>query len=193
MPALTPEQLQERQSFIGGSDAPAVCGVSPWRTAYQVYLEKIGQGEPVKETEAMYWGSIHEDNIATRYGERTGRTLAVNQATVRLETSPYLGCHVDRYQSDPHMELSKPGVIEIKTTRARLKPGECPESYIVQLYHNLICTQLTWGTVVILIQGSELVWYDYHLTPQIERSIIAIESKFWSAVEAKDWSRFGVE
>ena len=191
MPALTPEQLLERQSFIGGSDAPAVCGVSPWRTAYQVYLEKIGQGEPVKETEAMYWGSIHEDNIARAYTDRTGRVLETMGATVRVPSRPWQGCHLDRMQLDT--TICGSGVAEFKTTRARLKPGECPESYIVQLYHNLICTQLTWGTVVILIQGSELVWYDYHLTPQIERSIIAIESKFWSAVEAKDWSRFGVE
>jgi len=191
MPALTPEQLQERQSFIGGSDAPAVCGVSPWRTAYQVYLEKIGQGEPVKETEAMYWGGVHEAAISRRYTDMGGRReIILDQSTYVHPTKRFIGCHVDAFQRDPSFGK---GVIEIKTTRARLKPGECPESYIVQLYHNLICTQLTWGTVVILIQGSELVWYDYHLTPQIERSIIAIESKFWSAVEAKDWTRFGVE
>ena len=190
MPALTPEQLLERQSFIGGSDAPAVCGVSPWKTAYQVYLEKIGQRKPIEETEAMYWGSIHEDSIRKRYSGVVGRRTVLVPESIKHPTARFMGCHVDSFQSDERLGQ---GVVEIKTTRQRLKQGECPESYIVQLYHNLICTQLTWGTVVILIQGSEMVWYDYHLTPQIERSILTIESRFWKAVEAKDWSLFGVE
>lgn len=191
MPPLTPEQLIARQSFIGGSDAASICGVNKHRTAHEVYLEKIGQGKPVIETEAMRWGAIHEANIAEEYQRRTGRTQILVPESIVHPVQGFMGCHVDRKQRDQN--TGREGIAEIKTTRRRLAKGECPESYQIQLYHNLICTQLTWGTVVILIQGSEMVWYDFLLTEQISRSIVTLESKFWAAVVAKDWSLFGVE
>lgn len=187
MPPLTPEQLQARQSFIGGSDAASICGLNPYRSAYDVFLDKTGQGTPVVESEAMRWGTLHENTIAGEYESRSGRVLSVVENTFRRE---HMGCHVDRFQRD---YTDREGVLEIKTTRRNLKKGECPDAYVVQLFHNLICVDRTWGTVVILIQGSELVWYDYHLTPQIKKSIIALEGKFWQAVQAKDWSVFGCD
>ena len=36
-----PEWLEYRRKGIGGSDAGAVCGLNPYRTAMQVYQDKI--------------------------------------------------------------------------------------------------------------------------------------------------------
>lgn len=36
----------DRTRFIGGSDAAAILGLSPWRTSLDLYYQKIGQGEP---------------------------------------------------------------------------------------------------------------------------------------------------
>lgn len=46
-----PERLPiDRRTFIGGSDAAAILGVSPWKTALQVYLQKRGEtDENVRE------------------------------------------------------------------------------------------------------------------------------------------------
>ncbi len=35
-----PQYLEERRKGIGGSDIAAILGLSPWKTAYQVYQEK---------------------------------------------------------------------------------------------------------------------------------------------------------
>ena len=52
--AMTREDwLQERRRGIGGSEAAAILGLSPWATPLDVYLDKIGEGEEVEETEAM--------------------------------------------------------------------------------------------------------------------------------------------
>ena len=37
--------LEERRKGIGGSDVAAIMGLSPWKTAYQVYQDKRGGGE----------------------------------------------------------------------------------------------------------------------------------------------------
>lgn len=38
--ALSKKELEERRPFIGGSDMPAIMGVSPWKTAWDVWAEK---------------------------------------------------------------------------------------------------------------------------------------------------------
>ena len=40
------EWLEERRKGIGGSDAAAVAGLNPWRSAAAVYLDKVGEVEP---------------------------------------------------------------------------------------------------------------------------------------------------
>lgn len=37
--------LQLRRNGIGGSDAGAVCGVNPYRSAFNVYMDKTGQSK----------------------------------------------------------------------------------------------------------------------------------------------------
>lgn len=48
-----PEQAVDRSQFLGGSDAAAVLGLSPWSTPLEVYLWKIGEPTPemVKDRE----------------------------------------------------------------------------------------------------------------------------------------------
>jgi len=38
----TPEWLEVRKTKLGASDAPAILGISPYKTAYQLFLEKMG-------------------------------------------------------------------------------------------------------------------------------------------------------
>ena len=63
---MTPEFQEERLSGLGGSDAAAIAGENPYKSALQVYMEKVGLHK-VEETEAMYWGTAIEPAIRTRY------------------------------------------------------------------------------------------------------------------------------
>jgi putative phage-type endonuclease len=67
--------ISQRVRGIGASEAAAACGVSPWKTPYQLYLEKRGEGEAVEETEDMEFGTIIEPSIARLYERRHGVSL----------------------------------------------------------------------------------------------------------------------
>lgn len=54
---LTPEQLEERRQWIGASDVPAIVGISPYATPYDIFLNKC-------------CGIYSEGNDATRLGSR---------------------------------------------------------------------------------------------------------------------------
>jgi len=67
--------LRERRHGIGGSDAPAILGVSPYQSAFGVWLEKTSRVKDKEPAPAMEWGLLLEDVIADRYTQRTGRRL----------------------------------------------------------------------------------------------------------------------
>lgn len=58
--SLTPEQIEKRKGLITATDAAAICGVSPWATAHDVYAQKLGLVPPLKQTFAMRRGHALE-------------------------------------------------------------------------------------------------------------------------------------
>ena len=48
--------LAGRKSGLGGSDAAAVLGLSKWRTAVDVYMDKLSDGHEQEQSDPMYWG-----------------------------------------------------------------------------------------------------------------------------------------
>ena len=68
--------LKQRQRGIGGSDISAVLGVNPWKTSYDLWLEKTGRAPlETATTPAMQRGTILEPVVADLYAEETGRRL----------------------------------------------------------------------------------------------------------------------
>ena len=74
---ITDEQKISRKYFIGGSDAAAACGINPWISPLQLYLEKTGQIEPYGGNDATYWGNVLEPFVASRLAEVTGWKKAI--------------------------------------------------------------------------------------------------------------------
>jgi predicted phage-related endonuclease len=72
--------LAARTNGIGGSDVGAICGVSPFTSARQVYLNKTGQypdsmkpGDAAKER--MYFGHVLEPIVAEVSNPRNVRLI----------------------------------------------------------------------------------------------------------------------
>ena len=57
------EWLQYRTQGIGGSEVSVIAGINPYRSVYQLWLEKTGQITP-EETENEYtqFGTITSDS-----------------------------------------------------------------------------------------------------------------------------------
>ena len=67
--------LQYRKRGIGGSDAGAICGFNPYRTAMQVYYDKTSDEIEDIDNEAMRQGREFEDYVARRFTEETGKKV----------------------------------------------------------------------------------------------------------------------
>ena len=138
----TPEWLSWRQKGIGSSDIAAIMGVCPFKSALDVYKEKLG-GEGQVVNRWMQRGKDNEVYARIRFCEDTGKTF-----------EPLTICHNDNERFiaslDGYCERTKE-VLEIKTpgrkTVDMAAKGEIPIHYIMQIQWQLF------------VSGSELAYY----------------------------------
>lgn len=181
------EWLAERKTGIGGSDAAAILGISPWRTAVDVWLDKTGRKPPREETEAMRIGTELEDFVARRYVERTGRQV---QRFKRMLRRGCLLGNLDRLvvpdgeKVASHMgEVRTDTLLECKTS-SRDWEGGVPLYYQTQVQHYMgLDERLAHADVAVLF----LVRKRFE-TFRVERDDEAIS--LMSARLAEWWDRY---
>ena len=177
--AGTPE---ERRTGIGGSDAAAALGLSPWRSAYDLWEEKIGQAPPVEQTEPMLWGKLLEDTIRREYARRTGYEVHYRQDMIRHPVRSWQFAHLDG-------EVGTDGrrILEVKSARMGIGWGEpetdeIPQPYLIQVHHSLIVTAAEVCDVAVLIGGQDFRIYHVERDAEIEQQLIEGEQAFWESV-----------
>jgi putative phage-type endonuclease len=67
------EWLKWRSEGIGASDAAVILEESPFRTAYDLWLEKTGQRKSQKSSRAMDHGTEHEPDAIAWYTQQTDK------------------------------------------------------------------------------------------------------------------------
>ena len=175
--------LLARQTGIGGSDAAAVLGVHPARTALDVYHEKIAD-PPIDKpaTPPMRRGAALEDIVADLYHDQTGRTLRrVKQKRSRRHS--WMIANIDR-RITPNAQDRTQGVLEIKCPGlerfAQFKMHGIPYEYLVQMQHYLAVTDWLWGSFAIFsAERWELVTFDVERDRDFIAELCIREEAFW--------------
>jgi putative phage-type endonuclease len=196
-----------RSKTIGSSEVSSILGTNPWRTARQVWEEKLGLSEGVKMNSAMQRGVDFEDEAR-----------ALLESKINLKFTP----KVFRHDTKEFMQVSLDGITDDGKTICEIK---CPTSTglrdyaksgkVPPYYESQIDYQLR-------ISGAEnaifFVWYsseESYVVPysrNIEREI-EVENKvveFWEkyvltktpppskedeyvTVKDSDWERLATE
>ena len=63
--------LQERKTYIGGSDLGCILGLSKYKSALDIYLDKTTDIIDETTSEAAHWGNVLEDVVAQEYSRIT--------------------------------------------------------------------------------------------------------------------------
>lgn len=177
---LPAKYLEERRKLIGGSDVAAILGLSPFRTAYQVYQEKRKEVEDWKGNEATDWGSRLEPAIRQWYSDTTGRSVKVPDKLLVHPKYPFMGASLDGFTDDGR-------VVEIKTARNGKDWGEpgtnqIPDYYAVQVHHYMTITGFPVADIPVSIAGSSPSLYTVEADREISEMIIDACAKFWERV-----------
>ena len=88
--------LRYRKCGITGTDAGAILGLNPYRSAFQVYHDKISDTIENIDNEAMRQGRDLEDYVAQRFTEATGLKVRRANAIYQSEEHPLLLADFDR-------------------------------------------------------------------------------------------------
>lgn len=171
------EWLKYRKQGIGGSDAGAICGLNPYRTAIQVYQDKISDASEDIDNEAMRQGREFEDYVARRFMEATGKKVRRANAMFRSKEHPFMLADVDR------MIVSENAGLECKTASPYMadkwKDGKIPLSYEIQCHHYMaVCGADAWY-IAVLIYGREFKYYKIERDEELIADLIRVEQDFW--------------
>ena len=182
---MTVEQMKDRDIWrqtrnlgIGGSDAGAIMGMNPWKSKYQLWLEKTGQAEPedISGKESVYWGTVLEAPVADRFAELTGKKIR-RAGMMQNVKDPWMLANVDR------LIVGEKAGLECKCTNAfsvkDWKEDNLPDSYYWQCQHYMMTTGLPVWYIAVLIGGNS---FDYKAVPRHDDDIKALyeaEEEFW--------------
>lgn len=171
--------LEARRSGIGGSDIAAVAGLSPWKTPYDVWLEKVGLAPPQDETEPQRWGHILEPIIAKEYAARLGVRLRRPVPALRRDRQrPWMIGTADFLHVGARvgMDAKAPGFRQVRRwgEGAEDLPDEdfCQAQWYLALYG-----YERWDVAPLL--GRELRVYPVVPKPDLQAALIEAGERFW--------------
>ena len=141
------EWLDWRRKGIGGSDAAAVIGVSPYSTARDLYYEKLNivtAGDNEDNWVQKRIGHLLEDLVAEIFSKKTGFPVYQVKKMFYHPNHPYMLADVDYFVTLPE---NKTAILEIKTTNYNAKDNwwldgkeSVPVNYEIQGRHYMAVT-----------------------------------------------------
>lgn len=176
---LTNEQKELRRQGLGGSDMAAIFGLNPYKTPYELYLEKIGELEE-EENEKTSWGNLLEPVIAAVYSKEKGVEVVESDTKIH-ESHPYLLANPDRL-----IKGTKRG-LEIKNVGYQLAHlwGDegsllIPEHVYPQVAHYMYVFDYDSWDVAALIGGNDFRIYTFERDKEFDAIIQEQASHFWN-------------
>ncbi|HIE5949137.1 YqaJ viral recombinase family nuclease [Burkholderia cepacia] len=180
--------LAVRRTGIGGSDAAAAVGLSPYVSAIELWLDKTGRADgmprpdPADTTSPTYWGTLLEPIVAAAYTAATGNRVRKVNAVLRHPSIPWMLANIDR----EIVGVRDVQILECKTAGeygARLWRDGVPDYVTIQVQHQLAVTGKTAAHVAVLLCGQALEVHRIERDDALIGRLIELEARFWRFVE----------
>ena len=182
------EWLSYRRRGIGGSDAAAILGISPWRTARDLYYDKLNvvKADMDENWVALEMGHLLEDLVARIFAKKTGLHIFQRKVMFQHPLYPWMLADLDYLVELPDGDNA---ILEIKTTNYNAKEnwwynGEeiVPMYYESQGRHYMSVMNLDRVYFCCLYGNNEDEVIIRHLDRDYayESELIALEDAFWN-------------
>lgn len=177
-PAL---DLKARKAGIGGSDVAAILGLSPFKTALDVYRDKTSDAADESPlSEAMYWGLVDESGILDRFEAETGFKTLRDTGTVASPDKPWMLASVDALAETPEGRA----VVECKSCNERTAPlwedGEAPVYYQTQIQWYMRCLGLQRGYFAVRFSSPKFMILRVERDDETIDRVEEIVDDFWT-------------
>ncbi len=181
--------LLARRDGVGGSDAAAIMGVSPFKSALALYVEKTMDGAPDEHaSEIADWGRYFEPLILKEYARRTGRRVVRGGQLLRSKRAGHHLVTLDGVQlTKPPPWAKGPGVAEVKTTGyGQRYEVDLPVEVQVQIQWEMHVPGATWATCIWLpFPERRMQWLDVAPHPAFQDVLARRVDDFWDRVKRR--------
>lgn len=171
------EWLKYRKMGISGTDAGSICGLNPYRSAMQVFIDKTTDAIEEIDNEAMKQGRDLEEYVAQRFCEMTGKKVRRANAIFSNDEHPWMLANFDR------LIVGERSGLECKTVSAygvdKWKDGAVPMHYLLQCQHYLAVSGYDAWYIAALILGKEFIIRKIERDEELISDLIKIEKHFW--------------
>lgn len=190
------EWLQGRQGRIGGSDAAAVVGASPYMTNVQLWEIKTGrrQQADISDNPLVWYGTHAEDHLRElfRLDFPDYEVFYQENNLWASEECPFAHASLDGWLKDGH---GRNGILEIKTAtitsavqRAKWKDS-IPQNYYCQVIHYLMVTGFEFAILKAQLKNEwpgqlPSLQTEHYL---IERSEVQADIEYLREAEERFW------
>lgn len=178
---LTQFELDRRKQFVTATDVPAILGVSRYRSAFDVYLEKTSELDQWKGNSATEAGNLLEPTIIKWAAERLG--VPVLDGGWREHENGFLGCTLDGITAHGEpVEAKSHGIVGVARWSEWGPDGsdEIPDHYALQVQTQILVTGAERGWVPALIGGRGFVMYEIERHEIIQEMILRVVTNFWN-------------
>ena len=170
--------MNARSSFIGGSDVAAILGISKWKTAYQLWLEKTGQAddEPTNEQRerVLARGKRLEPVVLDMLTEETGIEITGRNLRYTDADLPFMACEIDAEAGDTNIEIKTVHPFAAKDWGDE-GTDEIPVWYTAQVMYGMAITNRRECIVAALIGADDLrihrVEYDAETSAMVRNRV----------------------
>jgi len=175
----SPEWHEFRKSHIGASEISVIMGENPWKTQYQLWLEKTGSEEPKKLTAAMQRGVDLESEALHNF-----------ISIVEEFYEPKVGV----YDNWAHASASFDGIsddwskiVEIKIpldkSFAKMKLDGIPRYYLMQVQWQMMVSGAK--SAEFFVYKNEHTNFSYTIFPdkKLQDEMLAAAKGFWELVK----------
>ena len=198
-PSSRDEWLSLRRQTVGASDMPALLGVHPFRSEFELYAEKSGQlTNAVDETPPMRRGRLLEPAAIELLREErptwtvTGNPIPGGEFYRDLDLG--MSCTPDAFLVDPTREGR--GIGQIKSvqsmvfSRSWVQDGviEPPLYVVIQALQEAFLTGSTWAVAIALVVdfGVDLHIVEIPVHAKVIDRLKNEAKKFWKRVAKND-------
>lgn len=170
-----------RQLGVGGSEAGAVMGLDPYKSAYTLWAEKTGRVPEFAGNLTTRVGSYLEELVARLWCEETGKKVRRRNAIVVNDDYPCAFADVDR------MVVGENSLLECKTTSSlpvmrAVRGGEFPDRWYCQMMHYLMVTGCDRAYLAVLVNSREFYSFVLDRDEEEIRILSDAETTFWRQV-----------
>jgi putative phage-type endonuclease len=182
---LTQEQKEARCYGVGGSDIGVLCGLSPYKTPYELFLSKRIPGEapyidnsPISN--AARRGNALEPYILDLYEEHSGQPLLARSPEMIYHPSyDFLFANYDGINQENQIVEAKSASSYLKKMWGEPGTSQIPKIYLLQVAHYVEVEDCNYADIIVYFLDDTWAVYRYHRNLAFGQSVLNIAIRFW--------------